>query len=91
MNEWSIVTVLIALAGLFATVGAPIISLNKNIATLNAEMKRSNARHDKNEKAIEKQQEAAHESHQKLWQKNEEQDGKIQNHETRISILEQSK
>lgn len=88
MNEWSVVTVLIALVGLFFTVGAPIISLNKNIATLNAEMKRSNARLDKNEKAIEKQQTSAHESHQKLWEKNNEQDRLIANHETRIQILE---
>lgn len=88
MNEWSVVTVLIALVGLFVTVGAPIISLNKNIATLNAEMKRSNARHDKNEKAIEKQQEAAHTSHQKLWEKNAAQDKILGDHESRISVLE---
>ena len=90
MNEWSVVTVLIAIVGLFCTVGAPIISLNKNIATLNAEMKRSNARLDKNEKAIEKQQESAHESHQKLWDKNHEQDKTLADHETRIKVLEKT-
>ena len=90
MNEWSVVTTLIAVVGLFATVGAPIISLNKNIATLNAEMKRSNARHDKNEKAIENQKSEAHTSHQKLWDKNHEQDKIIADHETRIQILEKT-
>lgn len=90
MNEWTVITVLISLVGLFVTVGAPIISLNKNIATLNAEMKRSNARHDKNEKALEKQQADAHESHQKLWDKNNEQDKIIADHETRIQILEKT-
>lgn len=90
MNEWSVVTVLIAIVGLFATVGAPIISLNKNIATLNAEMKRSNARLDKHDSAIEKQKESAHESHQKLWEKNNEQDKIIGDHETRIKILEKT-
>ena len=90
MNEWTVVSVIIGIVGLFATVGAPIISLNKNIATLNAEMKRSNARHDKNEKALEKQKSDAHESHQKLWDKNNEQDKLIADHETRIQILEKT-
>ena len=88
MNEWSVVTALIAIVGLFATVGAPIISLNKNIATLNAEMKRSNARLDKHDLAFKEQQANAHESHQKLWAKNDEQDKILNDHETRIQILE---
>lgn len=88
MNEWSVVTVLIAIVGLFATVSAPIISLNKNIATLNAEMKRSNARLDKHDLAFKEQQASAHESHQKLWEKNNEQDKVLGDHETRIRVLE---
>lgn len=90
MNEWSVVTVIVAIVGLFATVSAPIISLNKNIATLNAEMKRSNARLDKHDLAFKEQQANAHESHQKLWDKNKEQDAKLQDHETRIQILEKT-
>ena len=34
--EWTIVTVIIALAGLMATVGAPVIKLNGTIVKLNA-------------------------------------------------------
>lgn len=89
MNEWTVVCILVTLVGLFCTVGAPIISLNKNIATLNAEMKRSNARLDKHDRAFEEQQKSAHESHQKLWDHNAEQDKQLGDHETRISILEQ--
>lgn len=88
MNEWTVVTVLIALVGLFLTVGKPIISLNKNITKLDMSVERTNARLDKNERAIEKQQQAAHESHEKLWSHNSEQDSKIADHETRISVLE---
>lgn len=88
MNEWIVITVLIALAGLFATVGAPIISLNKTIATLNAEMKRSNARLDKHDQAFKEQEQSAHESHQRLWDHNSKQDTQLANHETRISVLE---
>lgn len=90
MNEWTVVVVITSMVGLFLSVGAPIISLNKNIATLNAEMKRSNARHDKHELALKEQQNSAHESHQKLWDKNDEQDRILGDHETRIKILERT-
>lgn len=81
MNEWTVVTVLIALVGLFITVGKPIINLNKNITTLNMTVQQ-------NSKSIEEQQKKAHESHRKLWDHNTEQDKKLANHETRISLLE---
>lgn len=88
MNEWTVVTVLIALVGLFFTVGKPIISLNKNITKLDMSVERAYARLDKNEKAIEKHKESAHESHQKLWDHNAKQDDTLADHETRISVLE---
>lgn len=91
MNEWTVISIIIALVGLFATVSAPIISLNKNIATLNAEMKRSNARLDKHDQAFKEQSESAHESHQRLWDKNDEQDVRLNDHETRIKVLEINK
>ena len=90
MNEWTVITSIVTLVGLFATVGAPIISLNKNIATLNAEMKRNNARLDKHDQALKEQQANAHDSHQKLWDKNAEQDKMLTDHETRIQILEKT-
>lgn len=89
MNEWTVVTVLIALIGLFFTVGKPIISLNKNITTLNLSVERNNERLDKQETAIANQKKSAHESHQKLWDHNDKQDEQLNDHETRISVLEQ--
>lgn len=88
MNEWTVVTVIIALVGLFLTVGKPIISLNKNITKLDMSVERTNARLDKNERAIEKQKEDAHDSHQKLWDHNTLQDKQLAEHETRIAVLE---
>ena len=35
MTEWGVVAVIIALVGLFITVGKPIINLNSNIVALN--------------------------------------------------------
>lgn len=90
MNEWAVVGVLATLVGLFFTVGKPIINLNSNITLLNASIKRNSDEIAEQKKELEKQRNHAHESHEKLWIKNGEQDEKIQDHETRISILEKS-
>ena len=41
-----------------------------------------------NKKELKEQRKSAHESHEKLWNKNKEQDGRLNDHETRIKILE---
>lgn len=88
MNEWSVVTVIIALVGLFFTVGKPIINLNSNIVKLNLSV--DALREKTNEQASDlKDFEAhAHESHKRLWDHNKKQDDKLQNHEQRIHDLE---
>lgn len=88
MNEWTVVTVIIALVGLFLTVGKPIINLNNTMTKLNV-----NVEHNSNELAelkndFKTQRESAHESHQRLWEHNSKQDEKLQDHETRLGILE---
>ena len=47
MNEWGVVTVIIALVGLFATVSKPIIKLNKTITELSTDLKQVMTRLDK--------------------------------------------
>lgn len=79
--EWTVVGVIVALVGLFVTVGAPIIRLNGNIA-------RSNVILDRLEKELAAQKMDAKESHRHLWKHNDEQDERIGDHETRITILE---
>ena len=90
MNEWTVVSVIIALVGLFFTIGKPIINLNNNITLLNVNIKRNSEEISKQGKQIEEQKKAAHESHEKLWIKNHEQDETLNDHETRISILEKT-
>ena len=87
--EWTVVVVLIALAGFFGTVGAPVLKLNKTITTLNVTLTNLKERVDKHDAAIEKQQAKAKESHLKLWQHNTAQDEKIAEHEWRIKKLEE--
>ena len=69
--EWTVVTVIIALVGLFMTVGKPIISLNGSITHL--------------QDAIDELREDI----KVLTGRTDSQEEKLQDHETRISILEE--
>ena len=69
--EWTVVTVIIALVGLFMTVGKPIITLNGSITHL--------------QDAILELREDI----KVLTGRTDSQEEKLQDHETRISILEE--
>lgn len=88
MNEWTVVGVIIALVGLFFTVGKPIIDLNNNITLLNANVAQNNKELKEQKEELKEQKHNASKSHGELWDKNEEQDKVLQDHETRIQILE---
>lgn len=69
--EWTVVTVIIALVGLFMTVGKPVITLNSSITHL---------------------QDAINELREDikvLTGRTDNQEERLQDHETRISILEE--
>ena len=69
--EWTVVTVIIALVGLFMTVGKPIITLNSSITHL--------------QDAIDELREDI----KVLTSRTDNQEERLQDHETRISILEE--
>lgn len=69
--EWTVVTVIIALVGLFMTVGKPIITLNGSITHL--------------QDAIDELREGI----KVLTGRTDNQEERLQDHETRISILEE--
>lgn len=81
MNEWGVVGVLIALVGLIAAIVKPMISLTKSITELSVVVR--GLRTD-----MDSQQSRAHETHKALWEKESEQDTRLENHETRIKHLE---
>lgn len=69
--EWTVVTVIIALVGLFMPVGKPVITLNSSITRL---------------------QDAINELREDikvLTSRTDNQEERLQDHETRISILEE--
>ena len=81
MNEWGVVGVLIALAGLGATVVKPLLSLNTSIVKLTSRLEHMtedlHELTDRNSK-----------SHDRLWAKSDAQDKILDNHEHRIKHLE---
>lgn len=81
MTGEQVVGLIAVIVGLFLSIGAPIIKLNTNIATLNATIKTIQTQQDKLESGNA-------DDHRELWSKNDEQDEKLANHEMRIHDLE---
>ena len=79
--EWTMVTALTVLVGLGASVVKPIVSLTKSITALTVVVERV-------EKELAEQARHSQESHRRIWAKNEEQDGRLDEHERRIDRLE---
>lgn len=81
MSEWTVVTVIIAIVGLFVTIGKPIINLNTNITVLNENIKNLKTQSDKLERDNT-------EAHRRIWAHNDEQDKQLAEHELRLHDLE---
>ena len=83
MNEWTVITVLIALIGLFVTVAKPIVGLNGTITRLSENVERLEAQLTEL---------SAHnaDAHRRLWERGDAQARRLEDHETRISVLEQT-
>lgn len=81
MDNWGVVETAVVLAGLFATVGAPMIKLISSITKLTATVESLQGNVD----TITKRNT---ESHRRLWEKNEEQDRRLTEHDGKIKNLE---
>ena len=88
MTEWGVVGVIVVLVGLFAAICVPLIKATKesvksmtelNVTMRNLAEKLTNLESNNTE------------AHRRLWQHNEEQDARINDHETRITIIEKAK
>lgn len=82
MTEWGVVGVIVALVGLFFTVGKPIIKLTNTISKLDSTCERLDTQFS----AFEANNKN---SHRRIWEHNEEQDNRINDHEKRITLLEE--
>lgn len=88
MNEYGVILVIITLIGLIASIVTPMLKLSKVITTLTVTV-------DNLQKTIDKQESDNRRSHDRLWdktreieKKDDEQDGKLQEHEHRIKDME---
>lgn len=81
MTEWTIVTVLAAIVGLFLAIGAPVIKLNSNVTRLNANLENLERRQTESENDNTK-------AHQRIWDDLCKKGDTLTNHEMRIHDLE---
>ena len=89
--EWTVFEVVAAIAALFLSIRVPVIRLNSSITKLTVMLERVEKDVAANRTALEQQRAAARASHEKLWRHNDEQDTQLQNHETRLQLLEKRK
>ena len=82
MNEWTVVTVIVVLSGLVISFVKPLISLNGTLTRLTEAVKVL-------EKELASISGKNAEAHARLWKKEQEQDAALQDHEMRISRMEQ--
>lgn len=81
MTEWGVVLVVIALAGLVATVVRPMISLTKSITTLTVVV-------DNLQREVAVLTADNGKSHDRIWKHEEKQDEQLGDHEKRIIRIE---
>lgn len=81
MTEWAVVGVIVTLIGLIAAVVKPLITLNTTLTKLTDSV----ATLDKNITALTTDNTA---SHARIWGELDEHDEKLNDHETRLTIME---
>ena len=81
MTEWGVVGVLIAIIGLFMTVGKPLLALNRSIVKLEEGMKSVN-------KGLDDLNGKNTQDHARIWNKVDKQGETLEDHEQRIPHLE---
>ena len=84
MSEYGVIVIVVAMITTAITIMAPIIKLNTTITRLIVKLDNLGADMDELEKHT-------HESPRRIWEKNDEQDGKLADHETRLQVIEKEK
>lgn len=84
MSEYGVIVIVVAMITTAITIMAPIIKLNTTITRLIVKL-------DNLGVDMEELEKHNHESHRRIWEKNDEQDGKLADHETRLKVIENEK
>lgn len=81
MERYDVIIIIVGLITTALTIGAPVIKLNTAITRLIVKL-------DSLGKDMDDLELHNHESHKRLWDHNDEQDEKLADHETRLSVIE---
>lgn len=90
MNEWGVVGVLIAIVGLVVTVAGPMIKVSSNLTKISTILDSVTERLNKLEVADKDFQESTRQARARLHERIDAVDGKVNDHEVRITTLEKS-
>ena len=88
MEEWKIFLTVGEIVALFFLVGKPILNLNRTLTRICTQMEQFQQRLDTQRGDIDTMRREAKESHKRLWDHNGKQDGRLDEHEKRISAIE---
>lgn len=88
MNEWTIVTVIIAIAGLIGTVAVPMTKNTKAMTQLYEQLKLLAYRIGEEEKDLQEFKKKASDRHEKIFSELDDHADKLGDHEHRIQNLE---
>lgn len=84
MNEYDVIIIMVGLITTAIAIGAPVVKLNTAITRLIVRL-------DNLSIDLTVLESKNHESHQRIWKKNDEQDEKLADHENRLLIIEKEK
>ena len=88
MNEWGVVGVIIALVGLIVTVAGPMIKVSSNLTKISTILDSITQRVDKLEGADKDFQESTRQARGRLHDRIDGVEDKVNDHEVRITTLE---
>lgn len=81
MDKYEVVAIVVGMITTAIAIGAPVIKLNTAITKLIVKL--DSLGEDFSSFEIHN-----HESHRRIWEKNDEQDEKLADHETRLKVIE---
>ena len=88
IDEWNVVTVIIAIVGLIGTVAVPLGKNTKAMTKLHEQLSHLTYRMSEDEKDLKEFKEKASDRHKKLFDTLDVHSDKLNDHEARINTLE---
>ncbi len=85
---YKVITALVVLLGLYASISKATSPINEALKSLTVELTKATTQLRSLSKVVDDNERSNSESHRRLWNKAEEIEDAVNEHETRISVLE---